>query len=314
MRKILLLSIFIAVGIMAYAQSQLDNSGFEAWEDVGLPEQEPVDWSSIKTSPYPVLNNSAPIIWAKSTDAHSGNYSVKLFNVYVSLIGTVAAGTITNGRVNSNVSPEYQYIYTDISDSDWHSTFTTRPDSVTGWYKYFPLEDDSGQIRVLLHRGEAQIPYPGIPENWVAMAFFKTEPDTAQEWTRFSVPFEYYSEAYPEYALAIFNSGNGFNAKENSIMYIDDIEMIYNIPVGLTEIQDPEFRIYIDRSGYIRLSGTLPGEYQTLRIMDLAGRTVMTAIISSDQADLSSAGLNRGVYLISLENGKERFVQKIIIE
>jgi len=93
MKKIILLSIFILMGLLAYPQSQIENPGFEEWEDVGLPEPEPVNWSSIKTTTSQLNNNNAPIVWRRSEDAHSGNYSVKLENIYVALAGIVATGT-----------------------------------------------------------------------------------------------------------------------------------------------------------------------------------------------------------------------------
>ncbi len=314
MRKILTAVLTLGLGMGVYAQSQLENPGFESWEDVNLPEEEPVDWSSIKTSPSSILNNSAPIIWWKSTDAHTGNYSVKLKNIYVALIGTVATGTITNGRVHSSLDPDEQYIYTDVADNRWHATFTTRPDSVVGWYKFYPRENDSAQIKVLLHRGATQIPEEGIPENWVGMAFFRSDPDTADEWTRFSVPFEYYNEDDPEYALAIISSGNGYYPKEESILYIDDIEMIHNIPVGITENEMEPIEIFIDRTGNLRLKGAALTDFDMIRIFDMAGRAVWSSGTVSETLNLTAANLKCGIYLISLENSKQRFVQKVFVE
>lgn len=316
MRIILTAVLTLGVGIWVYAQSQLENPGFESWENVDSPKEEPVDWSSIKTSQSDILSNSAPVIMWKSTNAHSGNYSVKLMNIYVELIGTVAPGTITNGRVHSSLDPDEQYIYTDVADNRWHATFTTRPDSVVGWYKFYPLENDSAQIRVLLHRGAAQIPAEGIPENWIGMAFFRSDPDTADEWTRFSIPFEYYSEDYPEYALVIVNSGNGYYPKENSILYIDDIEMIHNIPVGLaeTETTTESFEVYIDRTGNLRLKGIDLTDFDMIRIIDMAGRAVWSAGTVSETLNLRAINIKQGIYLISLENNKQRLVQKILVE
>ena len=107
MKCIIFIYVLFLAGLPAYSQSQFENPGFEEWEDLDLPQPEPVNWSSIKTSRAnpPYLNNSAPLVWWQSEDAHSGNYSVMLKNIYVSLIDKVATGTITNGRVNTELLP-----------------------------------------------------------------------------------------------------------------------------------------------------------------------------------------------------------------
>ena len=40
---------FFFCSIICYGQ-QLDNAGFEQWENVGSSDEEPIEWSSTKTS------------------------------------------------------------------------------------------------------------------------------------------------------------------------------------------------------------------------------------------------------------------------
>ena len=64
MKKILIGLISIAISISAYSQQQPENASFENWETIsGLTTQEPVDWSSIKTSDNSTLNPLAPYVW-----------------------------------------------------------------------------------------------------------------------------------------------------------------------------------------------------------------------------------------------------------
>ena len=82
MKKILLpiLILFLSVSVI-FAQ-QPPNPSFEEWEDAGTVVDEPVNWSSIKTSDGgEFINNAAAQVWEQSTDAHHGNFSVKLTNV-----------------------------------------------------------------------------------------------------------------------------------------------------------------------------------------------------------------------------------------
>ena len=308
-----LFCLLLAVSVCVSAQSQLENPGFEDWENLGTPQAEPVNWSSIKTSPVDLYNNSAPVVCWQSEDAHSGSHSVKLQNIEVQLVDLVATGTLTNGRVHSDFSPDLQYIYTDTEDDRWHATFTAKPDSLAGWYKYYPVDNDTALVRVLLHTGEARIPDTGTPDNWVAEAFFQSPSDTVDQWTRFSVPFHYYNDDNPEYALAILNSGNGFNSQPNSIVFFDDIEMIYNVPVGLQENKGTSFTVFIDSNGFLMFSG-MENSTNTIRIIDATGRVLLMESLTGDETGISVKALHPGLYFVSVENSRERSVQKIIVE
>ncbi len=59
MYKFQLLSVLFVLAIVSISLgqlTQLQNLGFELWEDVGLNINEPVDWSSIKTFDNSFLN------------------------------------------------------------------------------------------------------------------------------------------------------------------------------------------------------------------------------------------------------------------
>ena len=151
-----------------YSQSQIDNAGFENWENAGTSVDEPTDWSSIKTSDDPTLAGFAPVVWGQSTDAHSGSYSLEMTNV--SVFGVVANGIVTNGRVHADFDPNLGYVFTDQSDNSWNQSFSDKPDSLVGWYKFSPSGGDKAKVEAVLHTGNAQIPENGTFSNWVANA------------------------------------------------------------------------------------------------------------------------------------------------
>ena len=195
MKNLFLTIIAFVIGFAVFAQ-QPENPGFELWEDVGLNEDEPVDWSSLKTSDNSSTNIFAPYVWEKSTDAHSGTYSVKLENG--SVLGIVAAGTVTNGRIHAELSGT-GWAYTDPTDARWNNPLTTKPDSIVVWAKNSPAGADVAQVKALLHTGSAKIPDPA-QANYIAEALI-TIPDATSTWTRFSAPFNYYNGNDPEYIL-----------------------------------------------------------------------------------------------------------------
>lgn len=304
----LLLSSFVAT---AQQYEQLENAGFEEWEDVGLPVEEPVDWSSIKTNDNPILNGPAPIVWGKSTDAHSGNYSLHLFNVYISLIGQAAVGTMTNGRVHADLIIDNAWSYTDTLDARWNTPLTHRPDSLVGWYKCYPEIGDFGTVKAVLHRGYGQ--QPQGDSEWIGVAYFELPGDTVDVWTRFSVPFVYTLDDTPEYILCYMTSGDGVDALGASSALFDDLELIYK-PDGIDEFTANNFKAYASHGEVVvRINESSGLKYQ-FAIFDITGRQVYDAEFYAGQENRFNPGLTNGIYILKANIGNKVLSKKIIIE
>ena len=56
-------------------------------------------------------------------------------------------GVATNGRLHPDMNPELAYIFTDTLDNMWNTPFSTRPDSIAGWFKYAPQGNDTLQVK-----------------------------------------------------------------------------------------------------------------------------------------------------------------------
>lgn len=298
--------VFLATGLNA--QLQIQNPGFENWEDAGTVEEEPVNWSSIKTSDDVFYNNLAPVVWGKSEDAHSGNYSLSLFNVG-SLV--IATGTICNGRYHTQLPADSSYVFTDINDDRWNSPLAGRPDSVVGWYKCNPGIGDFGTIKFMLHKGYAQI--PGSEESSIAIAYMELPTTEVNTWTRFSIPFDYYSGETPEYYLAILTSGNGVDAQLNSTALFDDLEFIYN-GSSISELTAQKLHVSIVNNNLIINSLSDSNEPFVFKLMDLNGRIVHNEqLLLSGYNKINIAHLKKGVYIATATNSSEYFMNKIMI-
>ncbi len=226
--RILLLLIGCAVTATSFGQAQLENPGFEGpWEDVIGTEDEPKDWSSLKTAD--ALGVVAPVVLFKSEEAHSGDYSVHLVNA--DAFGVIANGIMTNGQVHADFDPELGNVFTNDSDAEFNTEFTDRPDSLVAWVKYAPEGGDRGKIEVLLHDNSATgiLPETGSTDHWVGKARIDIE-ESYTEWTRVSAPFEYYNESNPNYVLTVVSSGDSTIAVDGSEMWVDDLELIYEAP------------------------------------------------------------------------------------
>lgn len=228
MRKTILLY-FISLSAIGFSQTQLENPGFEGtWENVSGAEDEPYDWSSLKTAD--ALAALAPVVaFQEATNPHSGTRCIRLQNV--TSFGVVANGLLTNGRVHADFDPALGYIFTNTTDPQWNTPFTNRPDSLVGWFRYDPSGSDKGKIEIITHTAppQGQLPAATYPmAHWVSRARYDVTTDSPSTWVRFSVPFHYYSTSSPQYILAVLSSGDSTVAVDGSIMWVDDLELIYN--------------------------------------------------------------------------------------
>lgn len=293
--KLLLILICLAFHLGLAAQQQLENAGFENWEFVNLPKDEPTDWSSIKTSDNPITNNAAPMVWDQSTDAHSGNYSVKLMNI--STFGVVATGTLTNGRVHADFNPDSGYVYTQPDSSQWNMAFTSKPDSLSGWYKYHSVGNDHGGIRAILHVGEGSLPQRQTHDNWIADANFSMPSETKDTWTRFSIPFTYFSDDTPEYILVVIKAGNGTDAVAESFALVDDLQLIYNNPGGISSVDQDDVSFYqFNRTVHILNGSSRMFDEAIFRLVDITGQLVYERKGLAPSITIAP-GLPSGIYL-----------------
>ena len=318
MKKTVLILTVILFGILSlHAQTAdtLENPGFEEWEvPFGLPSDhpEPVNWSGIKTSDNANVNPLAPVNWAQSDTAHSGNYSLKLFNV--SALGLVATGTMTNGRVHAEVSTTKSYIYTDTTNPLWNTRFTGRPDSLVGWYMCNPVSGDHGNVLAILHTGYARSPaLDGDTSTWVGKASFDLPNTKVETWTRFSVPFNYYSDKTPQYILIILTSGNGTKAKAGSSAKFDDLDVIFNNTTGIKNYQKGTLNVFAyNQKLRINLVNTPRGIYK-VRVLNILGRIQYSTTLQSGENKVINLLLPTGIYLVQAQCGENVLVKKILI-
>ena len=320
MKKIIYLAavIFFLSGIMLFGQVAsfpVENGSFEKWEvPTGLDStmMEPVDWSSIKTSDNTNLNGVAPVIWKKSVEAHSGEYSVFLHNV--SVFNIVATGTLTNGRVHSDMDPDKGYVYTDTTDARWYSRIDSRPDSVVGCYKYNPVDDYKGIVEVDLHVGSYK--KPGTADDstrLIGKAAFKTPSDTVAVWTRFAVPFTYYKTQTPRFYLFILNSGDGVAAKEGSEIWFDDIAFVYkNSPLSIPSFHKGELKVYTSFGDIIiQVKNEKKTDYNIM-VTDILGRQLYNGkLLSGDNLRVSPG--RTGIYIVKLYDKQDTYTRKVLI-
>ena len=299
--------IFALLIINGTLSQQLENSGFEQWENVGTGEEEPLSWSSTKTSDNSSLNGLAPQVISRSTDAHTGSYAAKLVNKNVPFVNIVANGILTNGIIHTTTNPQDSYVYTDVNSSDHSQPFTSYPDSIVGWYKYAPQGNDVGNIQVLIHGSYGQLPIDASTSS-IALAEFDFSANS--NWTRFSTPFIYYPTINnPAYILCNISAGDSTQAVANSELKIDDLELIYNTTkitdestnsINVTYLNDHlQFSNVVNEINYVIYN--LQGQLMNIGKIDRYNRNV-------------SITLESGIYFISIQSKDHHQSIKILVD
>lgn len=227
-RRYPLLAVACVIRAVASAQPQPDNPSFESWTNAGQATQEPVSWSSLKTSDGGAFINAlVPQLCWRSSDARTGQYSVNLRTVS-SAVGP-ANGLLTNGRVHAELAVENSYMYTVPGDAQWSTPMTSRPDSLVGWLKASPQPGDRANVGALLHVDEGRLPAFGTEGNYVAGLSWKAPTGPVSEWTRFSAAFQYLNDWQPEWILFIITAGDSAGSQVGTQAWFDDLALIYNV-------------------------------------------------------------------------------------
>ena len=245
--KKLFTTLLISASAFAFGQTQIANAGFENWDNAGNDTEEPTSFNSNKTGTG--LASSGPQTCSRAASAHTGSWCVRVETKYY-IIATVN-GNVTSGVVNApSTSKSEGYLSATGSN---RMSFTGRPDSLVGWYKYTQATGgtgasaEQGKVRVILHTGDYYDPetpvnsnHPNTSANKIGDALYVTPAANQSTWKRFSVPFNYSNTTTPAYVMVnITSSNNQLTVAPNfsstgSILFVDDLEMIYNPVANFT--------------------------------------------------------------------------------
>ena len=306
MKKIILsFAILVAITTKVNAQQQLPNNGFESWTDA-LPTNYYDNKKGNSTAQL------GPSTASKSTDAHSGSFSV-LVETKDFVLAKVN-GNLTSGYVNAPSTNKAEgYIGTNEhgnSNNVRRIDFTSRPDSLVGWFKYTPANDadEKGKVNVVLHKGHFYDPetpvngnHDNLSANRIGTATFITENQTYSSWTRFSVPFTYVSSDNPEYILfTVTSSNNQMTNKAGSKLWIDDIELIYK-EASVKQISAETFHVFNKDNEVIVDFTNVKTADAEISILDMAGKKVASSKLNANTINsFVIPQVTTGVYLYQI--------------
>ena len=215
------------------AQRQIQNPGFETWENEENAFIEPAHWNSFKTASGG-LNSQGAKQLDKQEDARpgsTGHYSVRINTRTV--FGIPAQGNLTTGRINMGAmnatDANGNYNYTQEDDADFNQPFTGLPDAMRLWVKVSC--SFGGAASCNLHTtGYFQDPAGNtITATRIAKAD-NSAIANSEEWQEITIPFVYdvTDGTRPAYALVtLTTSGQPGKGNASDWMIIDDVEFLY---------------------------------------------------------------------------------------
>ena len=224
--------------LMAYAQHQLPNPGFEQWD--GGNTSEPTHWNSFATSDGDYATLASSPHHYRRIGGRPGTQGSHYVTIYTkSIMGIKANGNMTTGRIHAgsmSAASSENYHYTQRSNTDHCQPFTGTPDSMYVWVSYYASSANSqAQVTAILH-GDNDFRAPN-QENDASLYCGKAEARFTRtttsahsyQWQLMKVPFVYSGNTDARYMLVnMTTNATPGGGDGNDSLSIDDIMFVYS--------------------------------------------------------------------------------------
>ena len=224
---------------------QMPNPSFELWHPSDETHVEPDGWHSFETATGALAAFGGHHL-TKSKNAHSGEACARIYSS--SILGIVANGTMTTGRLNADAmiatdpaNNAYLDVYMpdlDGAGKPFYIPLYSRPDSIAVWVKYrhgsIDPDHPYANISAVITDGTYyQDPEDKVYTNVVAKAKNDKIATTDGEWVRVTAPFVYTENDVEPQAILVTISTNADagQGSDGDEVLVDDIELIYNAKV-----------------------------------------------------------------------------------
>jgi hypothetical protein len=277
---VLSLTVLTVLGIAGVANAQIPNAGFENWVS-----GEPVGWVTPNSPGFDTLVTP-------SGDRHGGALAMR--GEVKSLFGFPFAPTVITGQDTVSGFP-----------------VTQRHASLTGWYKFAPVQDDQMIAWVWM--------YTATGDSGIGFGGQLLGP--ASTFTLFTLPITYATGNVPGMCVIEFSVVGGDTVSglphPGSSFIVDDLAFSGVSSAGDAGAFTPQaFSLMQNypnpfngetRIGY-RVQGLGAGELVTLKVYDMLGREVATLVNERTPPGEYSVGfdagkLSSGVYMYRLQAG-----------
>jgi hypothetical protein len=287
------------VSLSVKSQTTFPNPDFEIWADTANAYG--WDCSNIDTTymGFPVKIFTAV---QDSLNEHGGSYCMKLKSKNVGFGMPTNPGFTTLGTFWFTISPQAGGAIGGIP-------FSGKPDTLKGWYKATPQGNDLPTVFMEIWQGaHATI----IQRDTMLLP-------AAASYTQFAMKLNYSSTANPDSMNIVISSSKLYTQADiaaNSLMYIDDLELVYGNTSILGINYTKEFNVYADAATnnlIVNLSLEMP-EMTTISMYNTAGQLVYRTRknIGQSAETIGLDGFEKGIYIVDVRTDKgKHFSQKI---
>jgi len=308
---------------------QVNNSGFENWENLGAVTEEPNDWNSFKTA------SGALTLFAQQQIKHStqtrpgssGTKSCLIWSRSITVgIVVVANGNVTTGQINmgsSTATNDSNYNITRTAQPAFSETLSDTPDSLVVWVMFKPFTvggTDSARIHATIHDTydcKDPINTASLPHVMgEATLNFATTNNT---WIRKSIPFIYNGLATsPDFILISMatNKTPGGGAGGDSLL-IDDLTLIYNDASINNFVSSKNINVYTDANELVVSLSYDKQVRSDITVYNVLGQKVYNAQVNtaSTTKHIATSSFQKGIYIVEIKNENgDRFTRKVAIK
>lgn len=280
----------LLIGATISVKAQIPNNGFENWTSF-TGYEDPTYWGS--TNSY----SSGPFYaCTKSTDHYPlsvGSYSLRLENDPTQNPSFAGRGALFTGppppRPNFAISGH--------------------PTSLTGYYKFAPVNGDTMYIQV-------QLFYHGSGVGFAQL----TTTVAAPNWTSFNIPISLYTTADSGSIIIAAYYANGFNYMPhgNSVLYVDNLNFD-NLITGVNTVNNDKGNVSIypnPAKNQITIDlKNVSGSLEKITIYNILGEAMSTqnhsGKVKSSLEAIDINGLSAGIYMVEVITDNGNFYQKI---
>ncbi len=271
LKKLFFVGLFsLGISVLCNAQMpQVNNGGFESWDNLGADNVEPSNWNSFMTANSNYLTQFGKKKRINRSDVKrpgsTGSYSALIWST--NEVVAIANGNFTTGKINmGSTSPanSANYNFTSRSENGFYHSFTGHPDSLVVWVRFKPSSGGSEQARInaIIHDGyDVKDPSDAGSTSHIVGVAMLNFPKTNGLWVRKSIPFNYSGPSVnPQYLLISMTTNmtpGGGSAGDS--LYVDDMQLIYNPVLTTGTISPGTYTVDASNGAAISIPFTLTG-------------------------------------------------------
>lgn len=290
-----LVTLLCILSLELFAQ-QLPNNSFETWEPQlnGTYEEPGGNW-------WATLNflrgfgPTAPVTVKKTTDAQAGQYAAEITT------GEFGSFTIPGLLVSGEVGELNLQNPTDIIKRG--KPFTAMPASISGYYKYSPVNGDSAVVNAMLTK------YNTATSKRDTLAFAeKLFYSNVGSYTAFNADFNYtIPDVTPDTIIVVLVSSAGAQSLAGQVgskLFVDNLELSYVQGIQMDLFNAIDVRAYpnptVDR---LVFNTAEPSSNRQVILYNQFGKQCHAIPFTSTSIETDISHLSSGKYLFAVHEG-----------